>query len=187
MAETVVATASCVYDLDVALHVVAVDEAWAGFAVANGAPDLQPPRCLGKSVLGAIADPTTALVYRRLFDRVQLRAEPVRFGIRCDSPVQRRFLEFEIGPRPGGFRVHSTVVRTEPRHAQELLTSGRFDDGTVLQMCGWCKRVDVAGEWVEVEEAVRRLSLFDRDVLPRVAHTMCEECYSGLSHLTRLP
>src|SRR5512142_2158917 len=120
-AGSVSVSAQCSYDLDVSLRLVSVDAAWRDFAVANGAPELVPPRIIGVSVLSAISDPTTALVYRHLFDRVQACREPVVFPIRCDSPEMRRYLELELSPRPAGFRVRSTVVRTEPRPAQGLL------------------------------------------------------------------
>ena len=42
-------------------------------------------------------------------------------------------------------------------------------------MCAWCKKADVGG-WVEVEEAVRRLQLFDQARLPRITHGVCPAC-----------
>ncbi len=176
--------APCSYDLDFGLHLVAVDAAWSDFAVANGAEALRPPAIIGTSVLSAISDATTAMLYRRLFDRVRECLEPVKFPFRCDSPALRRFLELEIAPRPGGFRVHSTLVRAEPRAAQELLDAARRDDGRLLHMCSWCKKVDVSGAWREVEDAVRELQLFQDRVLPKVSHTMCESCYADIIKLT---
>ena len=46
----------------------------------------------------------------------------------------------------------------------------------VLPMCGWCDRFEVEGEWVEVEEAARRLRLFARPDLPALSHGICAEC-----------
>jgi hypothetical protein len=43
-------------------------------------------------------------------------------------------------------------------------------------MCGWCDRFEVEGEWVEVEEAARRLELFDRPELPALNHGICPDC-----------
>ncbi len=181
--DTAVAAAACCYDLDNALNLVAVDAAWSDFAHANGAPRLAGSRIIGTSVLSYISDHTTAVVYKCLFDRVQERGETVQFPIRCDSPELRRFLEIEISRRPGGFRVRSSVKRSEPRRPQELLEPERPDDGTLLHMCSWCKRVDALGAWVEVEEAVRRLALFEHAVLPKITHTMCEPCYADVIRL----
>ncbi len=43
-------------------------------------------------------------------------------------------------------------------------------------MCGWCDRFEVDGEWVEVEEAARRLELFNRPELPALSHGICPDC-----------
>ena len=43
-------------------------------------------------------------------------------------------------------------------------------------MCGWCDRFVVDGEWVEVEEAARRLELFATRELPALSHGICPHC-----------
>jgi hypothetical protein len=45
-----------------------------------------------------------------------------------------------------------------------------------LTMCGWCDRFEVDGEWVEVEEAAKRLELFSRPELPTLSHGICPDC-----------
>jgi hypothetical protein len=43
-------------------------------------------------------------------------------------------------------------------------------------MCGWCDRFLVDGEWVEVEEAVARLGLFQLPEMPAISHGVCPDC-----------
>ena len=43
-------------------------------------------------------------------------------------------------------------------------------------MCGWCDRFLVDGEWVEVEEAVTRLGLFQLPQMPAIGHGVCPDC-----------
>jgi hypothetical protein len=45
---------------------------------------------------------------------------------------------------------------------------------------GWCDRFEVDGEWVEVEEAARRLELFNRSELPTLSHGICPDCNAML-------
>lgn len=174
------APAACSYELDYALNLVAADEAFATFALANEAPELKPPRCLGRPVLSYVADSTTAHLYRQLFERVRLTSRQVTFPIRCDSPSLRRYLELCIAPRTGGFRIETTVTRIELREELALLDAGRVTDGTLLRMCSWCKKVDADGAWLEVEDAVEALGLFHRTPLPGLSHGMCESCYSDI-------
>lgn len=175
----------CRYELDASLRLVGVDAAWSAFAAENGAPALQPPGCLGRSIAESIADTATLHIYRQVFDRVRRTGAPMRFGIRCDGPALRRWLELEIRPRGAGFEVESVLVRAEAREPQALLAAPRPDDGTMLSMCSWCKRVSVDQRWLEVEAAVRALGLFEREVLPAITHGICDACFGEMDAILR--
>jgi hypothetical protein len=44
-------------------------------------------------------------------------------------------------------------------------------------VCGWCKRTpDANGEWLEIEQALLRLALFQQTALPVITHGICEYC-----------
>ena len=176
-------TRLCSYEVDAALRLVRVDDAWADFAVANAAPELaQPVGAPDRTLLSYIADSTTRQVYQAMFDRARAEGRPLTVPLRCDAPDLRRFLELTIAPREGGgFRLDSTLVRSEPRPYVALLDTSlpRTDD--VLRMCGWCKAVEANGSWVTTERGVELLGLFERDALPMVTHGVCEECSERLA------
>jgi hypothetical protein len=44
-------------------------------------------------------------------------------------------------------------------------------------VCSWCKRVEIAGEWFEVEDAIGRLRFFERRDMPRLSHGICRDCF----------
>ncbi len=176
--------AACSYQVDSELRIVAVDEAWSDFALANDGGDLLPPRPLGRSLLSYIADLPTAHVYRRLFDRVRQTGQPLAVPFRCDSPKLRRFLELQLQPQiGGGFLLSTVLLRVEPRPHVSLLdpSQARADDH--LLMCSWCKQVSVGGSWMEVEDAVSGLRLFEREMLPEITHGICPVCLEGTERL----
>jgi hypothetical protein len=72
----------------------------------------------------------------------------------------------------------SARLRSEEERdaSQPLLDPDAPRGGGTLLMCGWCDRFEVDGEWVEVEEAARRLGLFERSEMPRLSHGICPEC-----------
>ncbi len=70
--------------------IIAVNDKWTAFAAAHDGGALLPPTILGRSLWDFIADRTTILIYRRLFERIRAGAGPVRFGFRCDAPALRR-------------------------------------------------------------------------------------------------
>lgn len=161
-------------------EIVFVNEAWDAFASANSAEHLTATHVLGRPLWEFIADGTTRLLYRDLLARVR-GDRPVRFVLRCDSPDFRRLLEMEISRGQDGlaeFRVWT--LSEDERQPQPLLDPDRPHSEELLQVCGWCKKVEVGGRWAEVEEAVSLLGLFERLVLPRVTHGICEDCNSRM-------
>jgi hypothetical protein len=88
-------------------------------------------------------------------------------------------MKIRIVARPGGRVVLvSARMRSEEERdlPQPLLDPATPRGDEVLEMCGWCDRFEVDGEWVEVEEAARRLELFNRPELPALSHGICPDC-----------
>lgn len=50
-----------------------------------------------------------------------------------------------------------------------------------MKICSWCKKMDAEGEWCELDEAARRLSLFERGDLPLLSHGMCPDCHASIT------
>lgn len=172
----------CAYEVGVDLHIISVGAGWTEFAEGNHAPELVPPGPLGQSALSCVADPTSAQLYERLFQRVIETQTTISFPIRCDAPTRRRFLNLVIEPRAAaGLRIETTLTRVEERPAVAILDVNRPRSHELLRMCGWCKSVDVAGRWCEIEDAVSEMRLFERELLPRVTHGICPPCYDRVS------
>ncbi|MBM3820010.1 MAG: hypothetical protein FJW14_13470 [Acidimicrobiia bacterium] len=174
---------TCAYELDADLRIIWVDARWSEFAIANHAPELaSPPWPLGQSALACVADSTSAMLYERLFQRVLRTRTSIALPFRCDAPARRRYLNLVIEPRtPAGLRVETTLTRTEERPAVALLEPNAPRGGDLLRMCGWCKSVDVAGRWCEVEDAVAEMRMFERGCLPPVTHGICPQCKERVS------
>jgi len=171
-----------VYRLDASGRIVWVSPSWNTFAALNGAPDLAHLEPGTVSVWKGIADGATAELYRRLFSRVRATSHPVSFGLRCDAPDRRRFLTMSVAPGPDGtIEMTTTTWREEPRPAVRLFEAhaerGAERGAELVRVCSWCGRVAAApGVWLEVEDALKSLRLFERDRVPGVTHGICEDC-----------
>lgn len=170
------------YRVDRGDVITEVDEAWAPFARANQAPQLE--NVLGQSLWDHVADDTTRQVYRDLLSRVRSGHE-VSFPYRCDAPALRRFMRMTM--RHGhdrGVVFESVVERTEPRPASPLVDGAPAgppgSSGVIVRVCSWCRRVHVKETWQEVEVAVERLGLFAGGPAPSLTHGMCEDCYARI-------
>jgi hypothetical protein len=56
-------------------------------------------------------------------------------------------------------------------------TSGEAVSANLLRVCAWCQRVELGGEWAQLQEAVTRLRLSE---LPRRSHGICEGCFAQI-------
>ena len=165
------------YRIDRGDVITAVDDAWAPFARANGAPQLAD--VLGRPLWDYVSDDTTRQVYRDLVARVRA-GHDATFPYRCDAPALRRFMRMTMRAAPQrGVVFESEVVRTEARPVPLLLDQKPAgSSGVIVRVCSWCKRVHVRETWQEVEIAVERLDLFAGGPSPSLTHGMCEDCYA---------
>ena len=86
--------------------------------------------------------------------------------------------EMEIVPdEKAGIRFRNWLVHEELRESVRLLEIETARSQEFLIICSWCKRVKLDEDvWVEVEEAVQKLGLFETAVLPQLSHGMCPDC-----------
>lgn len=165
------------YAIDEHDHLIRVDDGYYRFAEENGWKEAGTS--LGRSLWDYVAGDEMVKLQRLLVRRIRDGVGDVELPFRCDGPGVRREMNIRIVARPGGrvvlfsARLRSEQVRDLP---QLLLDPATPRSDEVLAMCGWCDRFEVDGEWVEVEEAVRRLELFDRAELPALSHGICPDC-----------
>jgi hypothetical protein len=169
-----------VYRLDDQDHIVFLNDEWDQFAAANAGESIASHRVLYRSLWDFVTDINTREIYRHALVRSR-GGQRLRFCFRCDSPSRRRLLEMTIGRGPDEtteFRTH--LLTEEARTPQPLLEATAPRSSDLIRMCGWCKKVFVGGGWKEVEEAVSRLALFERPVMPGITHGICESCYETM-------
>jgi hypothetical protein len=168
---------TCYYELDQRLVVRSVGADWDRFAIENGAPELVSPNPVGRPLWMFLTDATTVHLYEVVFRRVAVTRRSVTFPVRCDGASRRQF--FSLTASPGsvsGFAIASVLVRSEPRQAIHLFERSVKRRKELLRVCSWCQRVEVAGRWFEVEDALLQLRLFERDSAPTIASCTCERC-----------
>jgi len=165
------------YAIDDQDHLIKLDEGYYRFAEENGWGEAGDS--LGRSLWDFVAGDEMRKIQRMLVRRIRDEVGHVELPFRCDSPAARREMEIRIAAHPSGRVVlFSARLRSEnPREAiQPMLDPDAPRGDEALQMCGWCDRFEIDGEWMEIEEAAARLELFLRDELPRISHGICPRC-----------
>jgi hypothetical protein len=162
--------------VDAGDRITFVDESWVAFAAENGLGWLTLESVKGRSLWHYISDETTRQFYKALAAKVRETGRALSVPFRCDGPEVRRFMKmFIMNMVEGGLKFQSVLLDEQPRPKVELLDVNFPRSEEMLTVCAWCKKVKVGG-WVEVEDAVRELWLFERTQLPRITHGVCPEC-----------
>ena len=164
------------YAVDDQDHLIKVDEGYYRFAEENGWDCAGSS--LGRSLWDFVAGHEMKKLQRLLLRRIREEVRDIELPFRCDGPDVRREMDIRIVAHSSGRVVmFSARLRSEePREAQPMLDPEVPRNANTLEMCGWCDRFEVDGEWVEVEEAARRLELFRRRELPAISHGICPRC-----------
>jgi hypothetical protein len=164
------------YSLDERDRIVRVNDAWTAFALDNDAPELAREQVLDRPIWEFLNDSTTRQIYRSLVSRVRAGRE-ARFPLRCDSPDLRRYLNMIITPaRENHVSFEVVVVAVEPRPTQRIWDRRTIRSDRLLVVCAWCKHVHVNGEWMEIEDALTPLRIFESEPLPALTHGICGAC-----------
>jgi hypothetical protein len=168
------------YAIDDEDRLIRLDRGFYEFAEDNGWNEAGSS--LGRSLWDFVAGDDVRKLQRLLLRRVRDEKRDVRLPFRCDGPGLRREMDLRIvADRSGRVVMFSgRLLSEEARPIQTLLDTRRPHGSDRVDMCAWCDRFEIDGEWVEVEEAAKRLELFRHSELPRLDHGICPECNRSL-------
>lgn len=167
------------YIIDASDEVIAVGGDWDQFAIENNCPpEFYSNAVINRSFWDFVSGEMLQHIYRRILIKVR-NGESVNFSLRCDSPELRRFSSIQITPiGEGRVEFVTKTVDTEVRNAQSLIGGITDPLDEMVVVCSWCKKIQVGLDvWQEVEEAVRTLEIFEKDLMPSLSHGICTRCY----------
>ena len=81
----------------------------------------------------------------------------------------------------GKIEFTSYLEREEERDSVLLLEIFAERSEEIITICSWCKRIKAKDEtWLDAEEAIEKMSLFNRPQLPKLSHGICPVCYERI-------
>jgi hypothetical protein len=166
------------YALDEADNLSYVNEEWLAFAVENGAARLTRDLVLHRPIKTFITGRDLQQLWQFILMKVRTEKPLLRLPFRCDSPDCRRLMEVTIRRQPPGNLMFQTkILEKQPRDPVRLLAEKTPPARESIPCCSWCNRLSLPnGEWVEVEDAVQALKLFEVDPLPHLTPRLCDAC-----------
>lgn len=171
-----------IYHIDNKTNIIYLSDSWDDVASQYNAGALTAEFILNKNLFDFITDYDCLHIYRILIDKVQQNKVSIKFPFRCDVPATRRFMEMEVffqAPGITGFK--SCVIKEEAREPVAILKSTNHKLDKFLIICSWCMKIKVDEDsWLEVEEAITQLGLFDDALLPQLSHGICPACFADM-------
>jgi hypothetical protein len=165
------------YHVDSQNRIVQVSPNWDAFALANGAPEVCARKILNRLLMDFLSGFETKHLYEIMLSKVRSTQNSLTVPFRCDAPALRRFMELTMRPQEGGqIEFQTVVLREEARTPTLLLDRASRRSGPPVPICAWCKKVSVGSEWLEVEDAVVKLQLFQEPLVPVLTHGICSSC-----------
>jgi hypothetical protein len=167
------------YRVDASGLVTSVDEGWDAFARANGGRQrVFRADIIGRPLVDLITGSTLKHLWETLMMYARERRQVIVVPFRCDAPEMRRSMQMRVEPgEDAGLCFTSKTMRQRRRARVPLLDAlAPRSSARLLSMCSWCKRLHCDGEWLEVEEAVRRSGLLQEGALPDISHGLCPTC-----------
>ena len=171
---------TCVYIIDNEDRIVSVSGNWLSFALANQAGEIcHPDRIINKSIWNFIDGNETRHLYELCIAKVRSHQQTMILPFRCDAPDRRRYLELKMTPlEREQIEFASRIIREEPRENVKLLQHDVSRSDAFIKMCSMCKKVKISKNvWLEVEDAITALKLFEKKILPNITHGCCPPCY----------
>ncbi|MBT6340919.1 MAG: hypothetical protein HOJ48_16655 [Desulfobacula sp.] len=169
-----------IYRIDKYDKIRYVSDNWQIFANQNGwNGEIRPDAVIGKWLWDFIQGAETQHLYEELFQKVRIGKAIGPIPFRCDSPDERRYLELLLKPMPdNNIEILSTIVRTEDRESVNALKEDECSSHGFVRICSMCKKIDIDKDnWVELEEGLSYLKLFEEHEVPCLTHGLCSACY----------
>ena len=168
-----------IYRIDQEDNIVYVNQEWLEFAKENSPGSFKDEYVINKSLWKYIANDKVQHLYKIVFNRVRDGVRISRLPFRCDSPECRRFMEMDLFRAKGSeVQIESRILKQEFREPIALLSNFRDCSNEILTICSFCKKIRIdESTWTEVEEAMKRLRLYEVWPLPQISHGACETCF----------
>lgn len=171
---------SVIYELDVNNNIVAVNQSWQSFALANNAPELSHDHVIGKPLMQYISGNITKRFWETFLEKVRLANAVMHLNYRCDSPDLKRFMQIKAYRNESdGLYFESILLRTESRPINIYFKRAQQRGADTKVRCSFCNNILHKNHWIEAENLVTGNHPVTLDVI----YGICPVCQDSLDAL----
>ncbi|MDK2792967.1 MAG: hypothetical protein PWQ25_1830 [Deferribacteres bacterium] len=117
-------------------------------------------------------------ILKRIFDNVRVKNKAFSTTYRCDNDNYIRLFRLDIIPLDSSkIKLEHTLIDQR----QRVTSLENFKQSSrIVTMCAWCNKILCNDQYVEIDEAVNNLKLFEDEGIPKFSHGICDSCKSVL-------
>ena len=167
------------YQIDNKNRIVNLSDEWEILAKGHNALHLTKQALIDKNFFDYISGIECQEIYNMLITRSRKNNTDLNFQMRCDSPDKRRLMSMHIIPlKLGGIEFRSWLENEQAREPVLFLDLKADRSEKFITVCSWCNRVMYDEDnWLEVEQAITKMDMFNDILFPQISHGMCPSCY----------
>ena len=170
------------YRINARDEIIAVNDDWCRYASDHGWEGISAELVLLRPIYNYITDSTTSRLYQYLFKRVR-SGSTARYQFNCESDSHQRVMEMTVMPfgNRGEVEMKARMLSKQEHSLHRAdLAEKKKQEAEFLRACGWCYRIDMEGYWLNVEDALAELGVFEFSRLPKLTHGICKDCLTGM-------
>jgi len=157
-----------------------INEEWKQFAIENEGSYLVD-ETLGKPIWDFISEGLIKKLYKELIAAVRKTQEEINISFRCDSPEKLRFMQMNLYPiMENGIAFQNILLKEklkEEGYTPEVLA---ILGEAGYPMCSKCNKIKINSEWIELEEALKRKLLENKNL--KAHYGICSECATSIKN-----
>lgn len=166
------------YRVDGRDRILEVGGAWDEFARSNDGQRAVADRVTGTNLLDHVSGDVSRMYVRTVFEGVRVLGRPATRTYRCDSSVQKRFMEMTLTPEAAG----SLLVEHRLLRAENFVRPTGFVPGTpgrpgTRVRCSMCNRLKIGADWREMDHPSDQAALAGPIA---VVYGVCSSCLAGI-------
>ncbi len=140
--------------------------------------NIDPLGLIGRGYFEFSNDEMLRQLLSKIFDRVRKFNKTFKTTYRCDDEENIRIFELVIEPLGKNIlKLTHKLFKKEPR-PHSLDFTQRSD--LIYRMCAWCDKIFYNDRYIELDEAVNKMKIFEHNFLPRFSHGICNDCQKKL-------
>lgn len=113
-------------------------------------------------------------ILKDIFEKVRTKQKIFSTSYRCDNDNYVRYFDLNIIPLKGN-QIKLEHILTKQIKRKTNLKNFKQSSKT-YKMCAWCNKILYKNNYIEMEDAINEIKIFNDEGIPNFTHGICDSC-----------